>query len=245
MSATPRDRSDRADREEMARLLPAAAAPELDQGRFLLMKDHLMDSIADTAAPRRASRRRTLLLRAALPLGLAAAVAGALLTFATDDPGATNDDTGRSLGNASTVAYTLESAEDVVRLSILEQNKPVDTVQLQHDLDRFGIRARVYAGEPGCRTKRPKQPEHVDLNAGWDIEPRPGNSPMVLTVHPRRLPKNTEIFIYLPLAKTDPANSFRELEAGLMQSPGPACLESREFVNPLASLFPTSPPPSR
>ncbi|MEV7772574.1 hypothetical protein [Kitasatospora sp. NPDC086791] len=120
----------------------------------------------------------------------------------------------------------------------------MDTIQLQRDLDRFGIRARVYAGEPGCKTERPRQPKHVDPNAGWDIDSRPGNAPMVLTVHPRQLPKGTEIFIYLPLARTDPANSFRELEAGLMQSPGPSCLESRAFVNPLASLLPTTPPPA-
>ncbi|MFE6054292.1 hypothetical protein ACFQ6N_26365 [Kitasatospora sp. NPDC056446] len=248
MSATPRHRSEQADRaagadrEELTRLLPAATAPELSPGRHLLLKEHLLDSITDT--PRRTPRRRGLLLGAALPVGLAAALAGVLLATGTDGSPAGADDSGRSLGSAENAGYTLESAQDVVRLTILEQYKPVDTQQLQRDFDRFGIRARVYAGEPGCQTKRPEQPRNVDLNAGWDIEVRPGNEPMVLTVHPRELPKGTEIFVYLPLAKTDPANSFRELEAGLMKSPGPSCLESRVFVNPLASLLPTAPPPA-
>ncbi|RGD59792.1 hypothetical protein DR950_20190 [Kitasatospora xanthocidica] len=249
MSATPRHRSEQADREELARLLPAPAAPVLPRSRHLLLKEHLLDSITDPdgtpdtprrTTPRRTTRRRGLLLGAALPLGLAAALTGVLLTTGTDGSTPGDDDSGRSLGSSSGVAYTLESEEEVVRLTILEDYKPVDVDQLQRDIDRFGIRARVYPGEPGCKAREPKQPSHVDLTAGWDIEHGPGE-PLVLTVHPRRLPAGTEIFIYLPLARTSPANSSREMQAGLMKSPGPSCMPAKEYVNPLASLYPTPP----
>ncbi|MFI2611577.1 hypothetical protein [Kitasatospora sp. NPDC018619] len=247
MSATPRHRSDEAERDELARLLPAPAAPELPRGRLLLLKEHLVDSITDAGTapgtPRRTPRRRSLLLGAALPLGLAAALAGVLLTTGTagSEGSAPGDDSGRSLGRASGVAYTLESEEQVVRLTILEDEKPVDADQLQRDIDRFGIRARVYAGEPGCRAAEPERPPHVDLNAGWEIEHDQPTGPLVLTVRPRLVPAGTTVFVYLPLATSDPANSYREMEAGLMKAPGPACMPARVFDDPLARLFPTPP----
>ncbi|WP_031069981.1 hypothetical protein [Streptomyces sp. NRRL WC-3742] len=232
-------REELAVREELARLLPAPAAPELSASRQLLLKEHLMDSI--TEAPSRRPARRRFALAIALPVALAAAVAGVLLVGGSGDNGDSGEAGGRGagpriLGSVTNVAYTLESTTDTVRLIILENNKPVDTDQLQRDLDKFGIRARVYAGEPGCRAKGPKIATH-DNDDGWHMEMV--KDKMILTARPDAIPAGEKLFIYLPLAKSSPENGFRELESGLMKSPGPACMPSREFVNPLASLLPT------
>ncbi|MFJ9694131.1 hypothetical protein [Kitasatospora sp. NPDC101183] len=235
MNATPRpEAEDSAVREELARLLPAPATPDLPASRQLLLKEHLMDSITTTAAPQR--RRRGLALRIALPVALAAAVAGVLVAGGDDSTAPAPAAGPRTLGSVSNAAYTLESTADVVRLTILEAYRPVDTGQLQRDLDTFGIRARVYAGEPGCKAKAPEIAQH-DSDDGWHME-MAGNR-MVLTARPAAIPAGEQLFVYLPLARTSPENGSRELESGLMKSPGPACMPSREYVNPLASLLPT------
>jgi len=250
MNATPRHRSQQAEREELARLLPAAAAPEPSLDRHLLLKEHLMDSVTENS--RRAAKRRTLTLRLALPVGLAAAVAGVALTAVTGRPAAPTPGVSaggsKSLGGITNAAYTLESSsDDLVKLTILDPAKEVDVPQLQRDLDRLGARAHVYAGEPDCHAPEPKSPSYppdpAALKAdrvsyyGWNIDDEGRKS--VLTIRPSGIPADLQLYIYLPYAKTDPANGSAELEAGLMKSPAPSCMPSKIFTNPLASLFPT------
>ncbi|MEV7938282.1 hypothetical protein AB0O82_19345 [Kitasatospora sp. NPDC088264] len=252
MNATPRDRSEQTEREELVRLLPAPAAPELPPGRHLLLKEHLMDTVTDNS--RRTARRRSLALRLALPAGLAAALVGALLATGPGRPAPDArhqdaqhqdaqhpaDGTGHALGRVDNAAYTLEGGDDLVKLTILEQYKPVDPDQLQRDLDRFGIPARVYAGQPGCRASEPETPDNQEGQDSWDMHTE-GAGPLVLTVRPRAVPAGLKLFIYLPFAGTDPAHSSREMHTGLMRSPGPACMPSKVYFNPLASLIPTPP----
>ncbi|WP_371519790.1 hypothetical protein [Kitasatospora sp. NBC_01300] len=257
MNATPRDRSEQTEREELVRLLPAPAAPELPPGRHLLLKEHLMDTVTDNS--RRTARRRSLALRLALPAGLAVALTGALLATGpgrhTPDAGRQDarhqdaqhpdvqhpaDGTGHELGRVDNAAYTLEGGDDLVKLTILEQYKPVDPDQLQRDLDRFGIPARVYAGQPGCRAPEPEAPDNQEGQGSWDMRTE-GAGPIVLTVRPHAVPAGLKLFIYLPFAGTDPAHSSREMHTGLMRSPGPACMPSKVYFNPLASLIPTPP----
>ncbi|MFJ2577417.1 hypothetical protein [Kitasatospora aureofaciens] len=233
MNATPRPRSDQAEREKLARLLPAPAHPELPPGRHLLLKEHVMDTI--TADTRRTARRRTPALRVALPVGLAAALAaGVAVTAATGRPGADVPQ-----GRITNVAYTLQSSgDDVVRLTVLEQDKPVDAAQLQRDLDHFGVHARVYAGEPGCRAPKPASPDNpADHDRGWDMGTEGRQT--VLTIRPRTIPAGLQLFIHLPYATTDPADSWRSLAVGLMKPPAPACMPGATFTNPLAGLFPS------
>ncbi|MGW4382698.1 hypothetical protein [Kitasatospora sp. NPDC004531] len=255
MSATPQHQSQQAEREELARLLPAAGDPELPGHRQLLLKDCLMDTITENSRP--ATGRRTLMLRVVLPLGVAAAVAGAALAVAPDhrvvpSPGAAAPG-GQRLDGVTNVAYTLQGSSDgLVRLTILDGYKPVDATQLQRDLDRAGIRSRVYAGEPGCHAPDPTMPSYPpetvakanqdQLSAfGWDMrgETGPEGSRQVLTIRPSAIPADLRLFIHLPLAKTDPEHSSRELRAGLMQGPAPDCMPAGTSDNPLAGLYPT------
>ncbi|NYI06929.1 CU044_5270 family protein [Allostreptomyces psammosilenae] len=82
MNATPRRRPETVEREELGRLLPAPADPELPPDRHRLLKEHLMQEInQDRAATAAASRRpRRLATLALAPLVAAAAVAGVLVT---------------------------------------------------------------------------------------------------------------------------------------------------------------------
>lgn len=214
-----------------------------------------MDTVTENS--QRAANRRSLTLRVALPVGLAAAVAGVALTAvpgrpAVPTPGAAATGS-QSLGSTTNAAYTLQSSgDDLVRLTILDPAKQVDVPQLQRDLDRLGVRSHVYAGEPDCHAPEPKSPTYPPDAAvkadkggsqgrvsyyGWDIDSQGRKT--VLTVHPNGISADLQLFIYLPLAKTDPANGFRELEAGLMTSPAPSCMPAKTSTNPLASLFPT------
>ncbi|GAA2137514.1 hypothetical protein GCM10009760_18120 [Kitasatospora kazusensis] len=270
MNAAPRGRSQQTEREELALLLPAAAAPELSPHRHFLLKEHLMDTVTEHS--RSAAKRRTLVLRVALPIGLAAAVAGvALATGAGRSPapapapvvaGGGPSTGSQSLGTVTNAAYTVQSGgDDLVKLTILDGYKPVDATQLQHDLDRAGVRSRVYAGEPGCHAPEPTMasyPPEILAKAdqdqdggrgrlsafGWDMEQQAGKEGgrEVLTIRPGAIPADLRLFIYLPLAKTDPAHSSRELQAGLMQSPAPDCMPAKTYDNPLASLYPTPAP---
>ncbi|MER5636226.1 hypothetical protein ABT095_04645 [Kitasatospora sp. NPDC002227] len=252
MTATPRPRSEEAERAELARLLPAAAAPDLSPSRHLLLKEHLMDTVTEQHTPAPARRRRSLALKVALPALVAAGLAAVTLAANSGPGGQPATAGGARPGTISTVAYTLEStADDQVTLTVLEYAKTVDVEQLQRDLDRLGVPSRVYAGDPGCRAPEPNYPDNggtplegaADTPAnrvardGWDMET--AHNKTVLTVRPKAIRAGQQLFINFPLARTSPANSFRNLHAGLMTLPAPACMAGEEFVNPLASLYPT------
>ncbi len=259
MNATPRNRSQQAEREELARLLPAAGDPELPRHRHLLLKEHLMDTITENSRP--ATKRRSLTMRVVLPLGLAAAVAGVALAavaghHAAPVPPAASGG-GRPLGNITNAAYTLESgSDDLVKLTLVDNGKQVDATQLQHDLDRLGVRSHVYAGEVGCNAPEPKTPTYPDDAAalkamngstqdrvsyyGWDFEVQ--RHATVLTVRPSAIPADLQLFLYFPYYNTAPDHGSGSLDAGLMKSPAPSCMPAKPDINPLASLYPTSTP---
>ncbi|WP_042428788.1 hypothetical protein [Streptacidiphilus anmyonensis] len=237
MSATPRDLPQQAQREEMARLLPAAAVPKLSPRRHLLLKEHLMDTIDEKS---QRPVRLTLRLRLALPVGLAAVAALAAVAGHTARSAPADSAThGQAPTRIVDAAYILQSsAGDVVTLTILDPTRPVDTSRLQRDLDRLGIHSRVYAGEPGCHASAPESPAPSVATSGWQISSAGRRT--VLTVHRQLIPTDLQLFVYFPLADTDPADGFRELEAGLMKSPAPTCMPAKTYTNPLAGQFPTA-----
>ncbi|AUG76429.1 hypothetical protein CFP65_1539 [Kitasatospora sp. MMS16-BH015] len=248
MTADPDPRSERAERAELARLLPSAAAPELSPRRHLLLKEHLMDTVHEQRT--RTPHRRRLVLKIALPAVVAAgAAAVALVPNAgpASTPAIAKAPTQAQLGTISNVGYTLESKADRLTLTMFDEQKGVDPDQLQRDLDRAGVPARVYPGEFGCKEKEPDVPDR-DTSAltgdfltdnGWTIETQGTKS--VLTVLRGRIPAGQELFIYLPEIKTTPAHKLGESHTGLMKAPGPSCLPAKVFFNPLASLYPTPP----
>lgn len=255
--------SEQDQRDELAALLPAATATDLSRDRHLLLKEHLMTTMTEQdlkkdqkkdLKPKTApgDRRRSPVRRAALPLGLAAAAVAAVLASGTSGsahrPAVADASTGgTSLSDARDTGYTLQSdADGVVRLTVMTEFQRVDYVRLQHDLDRFGIPAHVYAGEPNCHAPAPVTPTspaggtaNTDTAAGrlasdgWDIEPA-SHATVLLFQTRHHLAAGEQLFIYLPYAKTDPSNGFRQLEAGIMQAPAPSCMPSKAYTTPPA-----------
>ncbi|MDH6112098.1 hypothetical protein P3T36_004925 [Kitasatospora sp. MAP12-15] len=190
MNAAPQPRSQQAEREELARLLPAAAEPELLPHRHHLLKDHLMTAVTDNSQPKPA--RRSLTLRLALPLGLAAAVAGVAFTALPGHPAprsstATHTGTAtpvtpssgapQSLSPIVTAAYTLQSDPDLITLTIADAAGKGDLDGLQRDLDRIGVHSRVYAGDPQCPSAS-HTPSATPTGEGVPGPPGPTPSPL-------------------------------------------------------------------
>jgi hypothetical protein len=258
MNGRPDRRSQQTEQEELAGLLPPAAVPVFPRDRHLLLKEHLMDTV-DQNTPR-GTGRRNLPLRLALPVGLAAAAACLALAAGAGGTAPASPDghrAGTPLGDVSDAGYTLGTDHDgTVRLTILEAYKPIDVPHLQRDLDRLGVRAHVYAGEPHCDAPAPVSPSYPADSAaqtatdqgrldyyGWDVEA--ARSSDVLLIQPHRIPAGLQLYVYLPYAKTDPADSWRSLEAGLMNNPAPSCMPAQTYTNPLAGQFTPKPTATR
>jgi hypothetical protein len=249
----PRSEQDQHDeREELAGLLPAAAVTGLSRRRHLLLTEHLRSAITEDS--RRADRRRSLTLRLAMPVAVAAATVGVVLVIgsgagrpAAAPPATSKAPGGTSLGDVADAGYTVQTdGEGVVRVTVMKQYERVDYVRLQHDLDRLAIPARVYAGEADCRAAAPVTPTYpADFGPGsdtdqarltrygWDVESGPSGEVLLFQSH-HRLPVGEQLFLYLPYAKTDPANGFRSLEDGVMRSPAPACMPGQTYTVPPA-----------
>ncbi|MFB7473549.1 hypothetical protein [Kitasatospora sp. NPDC056184] len=248
MNATPEDLSQRAEREELARLLPAAAARGLSPHRHLLRKEHLMDALTEDSRPAPAVRRhRGLALRLALPVGLSVAVAGLALTSLPGDPAGRNGSALSPATSASTsastsaatspgspdritnAAYELVHTDDRVTLTVLDGTKPVDTEQLQRDLDRLGVPTRVYGGQPGCGTFRsmvapvPKDATGKGSASSAFIDASAHGGRTVFSIRPGSINAGEELILYLPVARPGTPGGLDGLEAGVLFGATPSC----------------------
>ncbi|GAA1397498.1 hypothetical protein GCM10009639_34940 [Kitasatospora putterlickiae] len=242
MNATPEDLSRQAEREELARLLPAAAARGLSPHRHLLRKEHLLNAITEEQRPATAPRRPRLARRLALPFGLAVAAAGiALVALPGGQDGGPAGSTG-SLGRITNVNYALEHTDDdVVTLTVQDSSKPVDTAQLQRDLDSLGVNSRVYVGDPNCQAAPPTPAPGPDDAAnkdwlesrGWTMEGVVGTNRTVLSVRPDRIAAGTQLFLFFSHAPSGPAGELTMI-AGLLVTPAPACMPVTAYQVPPA-----------
>ncbi|MFE9139729.1 hypothetical protein ACFYMK_37615, partial [Streptomyces sp. NPDC007355] len=170
-------------REELSRLLPAPADPDLSPGRHRLLKEHLMNHVQEESRP--AARRWRLATRSAVPVALAAAVAGVAVSMGQTPGNADTAVVAAGPDRISNVAYTLDQEPgSAVRMSMRVQGgertcvngnctvpesgpEPakvvVDPAELQHDLDRMGVTARVYRDDPGCTV------DQRNLNRNHDV----------------------------------------------------------------------------
>ena len=252
MNATPQPRSEQAEREELARLLPAVADPDLSPSRHLLLKEHLMNTVADHNQPTPAKRprsRRTLALRIAIPAGLAAVrVAIASLTghsLRANPQAAGPAGPAVTVGTISAVGYTLQSSNHLVTLTVINAENKIDLAGLQHNLDRLGVRAHVYAGDPSCNdgiTAVGNAPDLKGLrnapaadatSAGLTVTDQ--GKATLLEVNPDRMPAGDTLYLYFPLATTSLVNTYREWQAGLLRGTIPTCLPAQAYTNPFAA----------
>lgn len=116
-------------------------------------QQHTSAAAAATAGPSRPGRR--LAVRIATPVAVAAAAVGAFLALtpsttavAGHTPAATGAAAGSHDTRISTVAYTLTEKSDGTVLVAVHKNAAVDAAQLQKDLAKVGITAKVTKGWP-------------------------------------------------------------------------------------------------
>jgi hypothetical protein len=102
--------SQQLEREELARLLPAAAVADLSPDRHCLLKDHVMNNVMKNS-DQVASRRR-LMTRTGAPLALVAAAAVVAVGVSTQSPfdGKAGSRTAASAGNSGLGSYALAAA---------------------------------------------------------------------------------------------------------------------------------------
>ncbi|ARP68816.1 hypothetical protein LK07_02440 [Streptomyces pluripotens] len=124
----------------------------------------------------------------------------------------------------TTAAYTLQREDDGrVRVAISDPaGKLLDTGRLQRDLNRLGVPAVVYAGDPRC-TDTPTSPGDHSSNKTWDIELTKGGKP-VLSVRPDRIPAGQHLLVAFPLLRTDPDRAAYAITAGRIDGTPPACV---------------------
>ncbi|MFF0298788.1 hypothetical protein ACFYST_35545 [Kitasatospora sp. NPDC004614] len=184
------------------------------------------------------TKRRRLGVRIALPAGLVAAAAGVVVA---------------ALPAQTAAAYTLQTADNgTVKLTVVNPAGKIDLAKVQRELDRLGVRARVYAGDPNCQAPAPlpstsassapssSPSASADAPAPSADAPVPNASPasepsdqswtlgrengkLVLILNPARIPADKQVQIVFPLAKTDPAHGTSVIMGGLTDIPGPDC----------------------
>ncbi|MFF2658581.1 hypothetical protein ACFVUH_14565 [Kitasatospora sp. NPDC058032] len=236
MNATPEGLSQQAEREELARLLPAAAARGLSPHRHLLRKEHLMNALTKDALPAPAVRRRGLALRLALPVGLAVAAAGIALTSLPGDPAGRGRSAAAPAVPATTspaaspspleritnATYELAKTDDRITIVVLDSTTPVDTGRLKRDLDRLGIRTRVFGDEPGCGslesmvTPVPKDAAGKNPVSPVFIEASTRDGRTVYSIDRSKLDAGGELLLHFPAAQPGPGGDFGGLEAGVL-----------------------------
>ncbi|MGI5380749.1 hypothetical protein ACQEV2_42535 [Streptomyces sp. CA-251387] len=250
-------RPEPAEREEMARLLPVPAERDLPAGRHQLFKDYLMNEIHHDAAPDAAAtaRPRRRLAFLAIPLVTAAAAGTVFTALATGHPTtpakANQHDTSGHPLKITAAAYTLQQEDHgLVKLAVTDPAGKLDLPGLQHDLDRLGVPARVYAGDPSCPNPQadpsPSQTSAPDptpsasqpaassapgrpttgrpavIGDSWTVEMKHGKP--VLYIRPDKIPTGQQIMVGFPLAHTDPAHALSVIMGGMIDGTPPACI---------------------
>lgn len=185
---------------------------------------------APGTTPTPAPRQRPWATRHRLPLAVAGiAAAGAAFTaVATHHPAggarATRQDATVQPQKITTVSYTVQRQNDGrVRLAISDPSgRLLDTARLQRDLNRLGVPAAVYAGDPQC-TDTPTTTADASPHDTWHIELTKGGKP-VLSVRPDRIPAGQHLLVAFPLARTDPGHGAYVIQAGRFTGTAPACV---------------------
>ncbi|MER5757511.1 hypothetical protein [Streptomyces sp. NPDC002088] len=235
MIFNPWRRQEPLDHTELARLLPAPGDPVLPDDRQRLLVDFLMNNVTQDDHPARpAHPHRRLAVRLAAPVALAAALGGTALAIHQTTPHTSSPvtATGRATAGGypkhiSTVAYTLNhGTHGAVTVTIRDAgaDRP-DLTQLQHDLQRMGVDARVYQDDPTCPVDKGEDPElsHSTLKT---IDFHHRNGAFTATINPAKIPSGTHLEIVFPQPPRDSAQKD-SLAFSLRQGKAPDCRNMR------------------
>jgi hypothetical protein len=207
------------EREELSRLLPAAANPDLSRDRHRLLKEHLMNHVQEKSRP--AGRRWRLATRVAAPLALAAAVAGVAVSVGQTSGNSDTITVAAGPGRISNVAYTLDrESNSTVKMSLRVKGGEMkcvngkcttpgeawpgrtrvvaDPAELQHDLDRMGLTARVYRDDPTCSIAQKDLDRDKEASGAPLSKVERMNDQLVATIHRDKIPDGSTLVVVLP-----------------------------------------------
>ncbi|WP_371666444.1 hypothetical protein OG985_47905 [Streptomyces sp. NBC_00289] len=225
MNATPQSPQG-SEREELSRLLPAPADPDLSRDRHLLLKEHLMNHVQEESGL--TARRWRLATRFVAPVALAAAVAGVAVSIGQTS--GNTDTVAAGPDRISNVAYTLDQEpNNTVKMSMRVEGGELkcvngncsvpptgpepervlaDPAGLQHDLDRMGVHARVYREDPSCPVDQRdlNRDRGVTRAAIGKIERE--NNRLVTTIHRDKIPDGSTLVVFLPSNEDTPHGLF-------------------------------------
>ncbi len=212
------------------------AEPDLPADRHLLLKEALMDNLANA---QRTSRRRRLAIRVATPVVVAAAAAGFMLTqtpSATGHPGGSATAAGHAPATAPVtaapthirdVAYSLDrTAHGEVKITIrgTGAGKP-DVAALEKNLAAMGVDGQVFQGDTCVY-----HPDHYadgspvpkgSYYAVMTLADRNAKGDFVVTVDPHRIPAGMHLRIVFPV---DSLNTAKLALSFGTPGKGAACL---------------------
>ncbi|MER6432159.1 hypothetical protein ABT272_31240 [Streptomyces sp900105245] len=218
MNATPQSPHS-SEREELFRLLPAPADPDLSRDRHRLLKEHLMNHVQEES--RLTARRWRLATRVAAPLALAAAVAGVAVSVGQTSGNTTTGTVAAGPDRISNVAYTLDrEPNSTVKMSLRVKGGEMkcidgkcttpgeawpgrtrvvaDPAALQHDLDRMGVNARVYRDDPACSIAQQSLNRDKEASRSAVGKVERVNDQLVATIHRDKIPDGSTLVVVLP-----------------------------------------------
>ncbi|MBM0256071.1 hypothetical protein [Micromonospora sp. 4G55] len=193
------------DLHALRRMLPVSAERDFPAGRYHQREEHLMISWLRMA--QRPQRRPNRAVRFAIPVGLAAAVAGTVLVYGQDGtpalvggnqaqsaPATTGQ---QSLGTIKNVAYSLQrQPSGDVKLIIEDPHGKPNADKMRADLARLGVTAQVLMGHPNCHDPLPS-PKPTSRAEAQKSHPVPGlgavdlrheDGKAVAYIHPDKIP---------------------------------------------------------
>ncbi|MER6434661.1 hypothetical protein ABT272_45220 [Streptomyces sp900105245] len=248
MNATPHTPHS-SEREELSRLLPAAADPDLSSDRHRLLEEHLMNHMQEKS---RTAKRWRLATRVAAPLALAAAVAGVAVSVGQTSGNTTTGTVAAGPGRISNVAYTLDRQDDsTVKMSLRVKGREMkcidgkcttpgeawagrtrvvaDPAALQHDLDRMGIHARVYRDDPTCSIAQQSLNRDKEASRAAVGKVERVHNRLIATHHRDELPDGSTLVVVLP---SGDAKDQRLLGTDVLKGNLPSCYHSQKTELP-------------
>ncbi|SEO68293.1 hypothetical protein [Actinacidiphila rubida] len=241
------------DHAELAQLLPAPGDPVLSEGRQRLLEDFLMSKLTVDNVHRVRSRRR-MAVRLAVPAALAAALTGTVLAInqATGGPASPAPATSRASADGSsmqitTAAYTLSRKPgQVVKVIFLKKGVPMPT-RLRNDLQRMGVKARVYMASTTCTEHYGPipdyEPESIFLKA---VQGQRRDGVSTATIRLNEIPAGDTLEVtYVPVEDHGEHSYLVQFGLNRIKSPDSECIRAAGI--PVHIIHPTQLPlsPSR
>lgn len=239
-----------AEREELARMLPAPADRDLPAGRRPVLKEHLMQEIEQQtppgSAPAPARRGRRRLTAIAVPVAIAAATGAAFTVLGGGDAKPAQAG-GSSAGGSTTkivnANYSLEKDSDgwvVVQVKITSK---LDQARIRADFERVGIASSwIFVARDDCDAVHPPVGHRKAVKFDTFFRDDPSvNGSFVWRVKPSAIPAGYSIGVTLREVPRNSGPITGVAVMGVEQGAAPACMPTHSRGSQQPSPFPPGP----